>query len=81
MQPSNAVTVISKPHDAREVTHVGDKRLAPDGIKVRNPAFDVTPAALITAIITNVGVAEAPYEKSLTALAEKMPFRAMMELP
>jgi methylthioribose-1-phosphate isomerase len=66
---------------AREVTHVGDQRLAPDGIKVRNPAFDVTPAGLITAIITNLGVAEAPYEKSLAALAEKVPFRAMMELP
>jgi len=66
---------------AREVTHVGEKQLAPDGIKVRNPAFDVTPAALIKAIITNVGVAEAPYEKSLAALAEKMPFRGMIELP
>jgi len=65
----------------REVTHVGDKRLAPDGIKVRNPAFDVTPAALIKGIITNVGVAEPPYEKSLAALAEKMPFRGMIELP
>jgi methylthioribose-1-phosphate isomerase len=66
---------------AREVTHVGDQRLAPDGIKVRNPAFDVTPAALITAIITNMGVAEAPYEKSLAALSEKMPFRGMIDLP
>ena len=67
--------------DPREVTHVGDKRLAPEGIKVRNPAFDVTPAGLIRAIITNLGVAEAPYEKSLPALAEKMPFRGMMDLP
>ncbi|HEY2745589.1 MAG TPA: S-methyl-5-thioribose-1-phosphate isomerase [Polyangia bacterium] len=66
---------------AREVTHVGETRLAPDGIKVRNPAFDVTPAALITAIITNLGVAEAPYEKSLAALAGKMPFRGMIEIP
>ena len=67
--------------DAREVTHVGEKMLAPEGIKVRNPAFDVTPAGLIKAIITNVGVAEAPYEKSLAALAEKLPFRGMMDLP
>ncbi|MDB4966961.1 MAG: translation initiation factor, aIF-2BI family [Myxococcales bacterium] len=58
---------------AREVTHVGDKQLAPDGIKVRNPAFDVTPAGLITAIITNVGVARAPYEPALAALARTMP--------
>jgi methylthioribose-1-phosphate isomerase len=67
--------------DPREVTHLGDRRLAPDGIKVRNPAFDVTPAALIKAIITNAGVAEAPYEKSIAALADKLPFRGMMELP
>jgi methylthioribose-1-phosphate isomerase len=65
--------------NAREVTHVGETRLAPEGIKVRNPAFDVTPAALIKAIITNVGVAEAPYDKSLAALADKMPFRGMIE--
>ncbi|HEX8953225.1 MAG TPA: S-methyl-5-thioribose-1-phosphate isomerase [Polyangia bacterium] len=66
---------------AREVTHVGEQRLAPDGIKVRNPAFDVTPAGLIKAIVTNLGVAEAPYDKSLAALAEKMPFRGMIDLP
>ncbi|HXU73711.1 MAG TPA: S-methyl-5-thioribose-1-phosphate isomerase, partial [Polyangia bacterium] len=64
--------------DTREVTHVGERRLAPDGIKVRNPAFDVTPAALIKGIITNLGVAEAPYDKSLAALAEKMPNQGMM---
>jgi methylthioribose-1-phosphate isomerase len=55
--------------DAREVTHVGERQLAPAGVKVRNPAFDVTPAALIAAIITNVGVARAPYEESLAGLA------------
>ncbi len=66
---------------AREVTHVGDRPLAPEGIKVRNPAFDVTPAGLIKAIITNLGVAEAPYDKSLAALADRMPFRGMMDLP
>jgi methylthioribose-1-phosphate isomerase len=67
--------------DPREVTHIGERQLAPDGIKVRNPAFDVTPAALITAIITNAGVARAPYEASLAALDAKMPFRGMVDLP
>jgi methylthioribose-1-phosphate isomerase len=57
--------------DPREVTHVGEQALAPSGIKVRNPAFDVTPARLITAIITNAGVAEAPYERSLAELASQ----------
>jgi methylthioribose-1-phosphate isomerase len=41
--------------DAREVTHVGDKQLAPAGVAVRNPAFDVTPARLVRAIYTERG--------------------------
>jgi methylthioribose-1-phosphate isomerase len=64
--------------DPREVTHVGERQLAPTGIKVRNPAFDVTPAGLITAIITNLGVAKAPYGPALEELANKVPFRGMM---
>ena len=52
----------------REVTHVGDRQLAPAGVKVRNPAFDVTPAGLIAAIITEAGVARAPYGASLARL-------------
>ena len=43
--------------DAREVTHLGDRQLAPNGIAVRNLAFDVTPHDLITAIVTERGVA------------------------
>ena len=54
--------------DSKEVTHVGGKQLAPDGIDVHNPAFDVTPNELITAIITDKGVARAPYTESLQAL-------------
>jgi methylthioribose-1-phosphate isomerase len=60
--------------DPSEVTHLGGRALAPAGIKVRNPAFDVTPAALITAIITNAGVARAPYDESLAALDAKLPW-------
>jgi methylthioribose-1-phosphate isomerase len=54
--------------DAREVTHVGPTQLAPALAKVRNPAFDVTPAALVTGIITERGIARAPYAESLRAL-------------
>jgi methylthioribose-1-phosphate isomerase len=57
--------------DAREVTHLNDSPVAAAGAKVRNPAFDVTPASLITAIITNLGVARAPYDESLAALASR----------
>jgi methylthioribose-1-phosphate isomerase len=56
--------------NAREVTHLADKQVAPDGISVRNPAFDVTPARLITAIITEAGVARSPYQPSIAALFE-----------
>ena len=51
--------------DAREVTHVRDQQLAPDGVAVHNFAFDVTPNELIAAIITDRGVARAPYTESL----------------
>ena len=51
-----------------EVTHVRQERLAPEGISVRNPAFDVTPNKLIAAIITDRGVARPPYMESLSNL-------------
>jgi methylthioribose-1-phosphate isomerase len=53
-----------------EVTVLGDQRIAPEGIAVYNPAFDVTPASLVTAIVTDRGIARAPYERSLRELAE-----------
>ena len=49
----------------REITHVQDIQLAPEGISVNNYAFDVTPNDLVTAIITEKGVARAPYTESL----------------
>jgi methylthioribose-1-phosphate isomerase len=52
-----------------EVTHHGGKRLAPVGVSVRNPAFDVTPARFVTAIVCERGVARPPYEASLALLA------------
>jgi methylthioribose-1-phosphate isomerase len=55
--------------DESEVTGFGGVRWAPVGIKVRNPAFDVTPGAHVTAIITERGVAYPPFERSLAALA------------
>jgi len=55
---------------SKEVTHLAGKRIAPEGVKVENPAFDVTPAKYITAIITERGVAKAPFEESLARLAE-----------
>src|SRR6266850_2335249 len=53
---------------AQEVTHVGPARIAAEGVQVFNPAFDVTPARLVAAIITERGVARTPYDQSLPAL-------------
>jgi methylthioribose-1-phosphate isomerase len=50
---------------AREVTHVGSNQVAPDGARIRNPAFDVTPHRFITAIITDRGVFHPPFSKAL----------------
>ena len=52
-----------------EVTHIGGRRLAPVGIRVANPAFDVTPASCVDAIITERGIARAPYDVTLPCLA------------
>ncbi len=56
--------------DATEITHIREHQLAPDGVPVHNPAFDVTPNHLITAIITDKGVAKTPFVESLRQLWE-----------
>jgi methylthioribose-1-phosphate isomerase len=54
--------------DPNEVTGFRGVRWAPEGVAVANPAFDVTPAELVTAIVTEKGVVRAPYEQGLRAL-------------
>ena len=56
--------------DATEVTHIREHQLAPDGVDVHNPAFDVTPHRLIAAIITDQGVVRSPYEITLKKIVE-----------
>ncbi len=55
--------------DGREVTHIAGKQMVPTGVDVENPAFDVTPAKYVTAIVTEKGIARAPYTESLQKLA------------
>lgn len=55
--------------DQQEVTHFAGVRVAPEGVEVWNPAFDVTPAPLIKAIITDLGVAYPPYNATLAKMA------------
>ncbi len=68
--PSGAAIPIEE-RDAREVTHVGSEQVTPDGVAVANPAFDVTPARYITAIITEQGVVYPPYEEGLRRAVER----------
>jgi methylthioribose-1-phosphate isomerase len=56
----------------REITFIGETHITPDGVKVANPAFDITPAKYITAIITNGGAVFPPYDKSLPNLMKEV---------
>jgi len=53
----------------KEVTHIAGKQMTPDGVSIENPAFDVTPAKYVAAIITERGIAREPYRESLEKLA------------
>ena len=55
-----------------EVTHIFGKRIAPEGVNVFNPAFDITPHKYVTAIITERGVLKPPYSRSLKRLWERV---------
>mgnify|MGYP000622080377 FL=1 len=75
--PLSTFDLESKPKDviieqrkASEVTGIGDKKTAPDGIDVINPAFDMTPPELISGIITENGIVKPPYEDSIKKLFE-----------
>ena len=60
--------IIIEQRKSSEVTGIGDKKTAPDGIDVINPAFDMTPPELISGIITENGIAKPPFEESIKEL-------------
>lgn len=60
--------VVIENRDTREVTHVADRAIATPGVEVLNPAFDVTPAQLVDAIVTEKGVVEKPDRKKMAAM-------------
>ena len=66
MKLASGVQIPIEERDSIEMTHVDGVRIAPVGVEVLNPAFDVTPAELITGIITEQGVISAPYEVNLS---------------
>jgi methylthioribose-1-phosphate isomerase len=65
---SNPTDVVIEERSVDEVTKVGKKRVAPKGVRIFNPAFDMTPPQLITGIITERGVIKPPFEKNIKAL-------------
>jgi methylthioribose-1-phosphate isomerase len=67
IESGDGVTIEER--DAEEVTHIKGVRIAPKGVAVSNPAFDVTPHRYISAIITESGIAREPYVDSLRKLA------------
>jgi methylthioribose-1-phosphate isomerase len=66
--PSGNEIPIEK-RNIQEVTHIAGKQMVPDNVGVENPAFDVTPAKYVAAIITEKGIARAPFDESLRMLA------------
>jgi methylthioribose-1-phosphate isomerase len=62
-------SIVIERRDPREVLCFGDARVAPEGVAADNPAFDVTPAHLVRAIVTERGVAAPPVERNLVALS------------
>jgi len=66
LESGNQIPIEERSHE--EVTCLGGVRLAPEGVLVWNPAFDVTPARLVSAIITERGVLRSPYDRSIKEL-------------
>lgn len=66
METGDEIEIEERNHD--EVTHMGGVRIAPEGIGVANPAFDVTPGAYITGIVTEMGVVYPPFSGNLKRL-------------
>jgi methylthioribose-1-phosphate isomerase len=64
----NGAEIPIEQRNAKEVTHIAGRQMVPDGVAVENPAFDVTPAKYVAAIITERGIARAPYDISLQKL-------------
>jgi methylthioribose-1-phosphate isomerase len=65
---ANGDAIPIEERNPREVTHLSDRQITPSGVKVANPAFDITPHQLVTAIVTEKGIARPPYRRSLARL-------------
>jgi len=71
LETSDGSKIPIEQRNPKEVTHIAGRQMVPDGVEVENPAFDVTPAKYVTAIVTERGVARAPYQETLRRLSEE----------
>ncbi|HVO64618.1 MAG TPA: S-methyl-5-thioribose-1-phosphate isomerase [Terriglobales bacterium] len=71
LQTPDGTRIPIEQRNVRELTHIAGRQMVPNGVAVENPAFDVTPSRYVTAIITERGVARAPYEESLRKLEQR----------
>jgi len=62
--------IVIEERDENEVTYIAGKRIAPLGVKVANPAFDVTPNKYVTAIVTELGIIRKPYHQNLKKIIQ-----------
>jgi methylthioribose-1-phosphate isomerase len=69
LQTATGKEIPIEQRNPREVTHSNDRQMTPHGVAIENPAFDVTPAKYITAIITERGILRAPFEESIQQMA------------
>ncbi len=70
LETSDGSKIPIEQRSSSEVTHMAGRQLTPDGVRIENPAFDVTPHRYVAAIITERGVATPPYDESLRKLAQ-----------
>ena len=66
LKTANGKDIVIEERNAEEVTHFGLRRTAPEELKVRNPAFDVTPSELVTGLITEKGIISTPFGENLS---------------
>jgi methylthioribose-1-phosphate isomerase len=81
LETPNGAAIPIEDRPAAEVTEIRGTRIAPAGTPVRNPAFDITPAELITAFVTDEGVLEPPFEASLRAAMKRRGARRAADKP
>jgi methylthioribose-1-phosphate isomerase len=74
MRAASGSSIPIEERSAKEVTEIRGRSIAPKNIKARHPAFDVTPAEFITAIITEKGVVKPPFDASLREICNNVPF-------